>query len=396
MTLSQATNIANATVKLGHFDDCTFVSIGHPEDFVVPEVGNFAECFDANLDEEVRIQTSDCISMVCVIFSNAEVIRAAKAGSLALKAIAPLQGDSFNWFFRLEVQTSEYSGPKEMLRVFIFRFPAPLGELVFAFVNRDHIESKFRASLTALSRWAELMEYAGVGRQHGTILSELETAVQAGSHYLPQMLFALGYDGGTVAGIERRQQLNRELASKAALEAMRILVPLLPQGWYLANTLGDAYPFHTSSPGICRYCDSSAVQWTGRSPTHFSERQMEICPRCGTVADLPRGGPYETINISAPNEVYAGDSIAGIVVVRLLEGCDVSGTVLVSARIDTPGLPGLTPWREVRVREIQGSMLEFPFQFTLPLEFPPRQCGIRVLVAARDGIAFAHRPLIAR
>jgi hypothetical protein len=225
------------------------------------------------------------------------------------------------------------------------------------------------------------------------LASELSDYYEHSKRFQAQMVCDMRFDGTALTGIDRRIGEIVDLAQRTSQSVMRVLSADLATPWFLMNTFNDTYPFNDSVVRRCPYCHGKMLRQIGRNAMHGEQRAIDVCPRCGTVLDIQHGSSLSDIFIDTPGEVLAGESFAGSVRVILGEVRAKEGNILVATKIFVPGLPGVSPWRQIDSQGLSDGVLEFPFKFDLP-RFGSRQCNVKVLVTTWEGIAFGQRPLI--
>jgi len=396
LSLSEATNIVNGFVAQSGIDRPAFFAMGYPDDKVGSRNSNREalqeQCpRDAEIGQDLTLRPNSVPThLFSACLRGSKLLTAARDGTLSFAISPEHEGESVSWFCRIESSSAASPSPSDVLRVFFFRFPEPLEALRVRPYRRDELALEYAESLKILARWNEVLERIGDDNRVATLADHVSDVHRRGQEFATRGEFLQKYDGGSFAAWNAQLHSHRDTAHQAGFTALKSLSPLLTQGWYLSNTLGEAYPFTEGSNASCPYCRGSSICWIGRNPIHGERRRLDICSRCGTVRDLAELGSIADVQIDAADELFAGDELVGCVRIVMKDRARSPSRIYVATRLDTPGLPGVSPWKETRVCEPDGP-LDAPFSMCVPIAIHSRQCDLKVLVTSEDSIAFAHR-----
>jgi hypothetical protein len=398
-TLTAAATLANGFLACAEIERPVYLAVGMPyhrlsgrrrsHSWQVRRVEGLApielDCGSGNL-AELEIEDPHLIDL-------------ARRRSLAISAQSSTPGGSVHWFYRLERaatakdrQARRRRGIEgQILRVFAFRFPEPLGALRLAAVDAADLTRALAASRDALARWSEVCRLSRLADSEPETRSELDGAAALLAEGLAQGLLRLRFDGAAPAQLQERCRLMRSLAATARDLVLQGMVPELTGSFWLPNAFGREYGWAGSVETPCPECGRTAVRKTLRHPLHGESRQVDVCPRCGIVRDLRKGGSIRAVSVAAPVRVRRGGALEVRVAIRAGESREQL-TVKVAPRLSTHGLREVAPEPEIAQAPLAGGgEATFHFHFQVPADLPPHQFFLKILTASEEDLAFAAR-----
>jgi hypothetical protein len=165
------------------------------------------------------------------------------------------------------------------------------------------------------------------------------------------------------------------------------LLPKLAGSFYLTNSFAEEYRYAGGTATTCVHCGGLGTRKRLRHPMHGAVRLVDICARCGIVADTPEQGPVQLV-IEAPDLIDRGSMVE----VRVAVDWPGAGEVVVGCRLSTHGNTDLPPEPERHLLRLAGSGSgRADFRLPVPVALPPHEYSVKVLAASRADIAFAHR-----
>jgi hypothetical protein len=400
-TLAEATTLANGFLACAGIERPVYLAVGLPDHRLAGRQRSRPRriCRAAGRRDPLE---QDCRSgnLTELEIDDPLWLDLARRRALALSVRSSVPGGSVHWFYRLERsaarerparRSGKDDGAGEVLRVFAFRFPEPLGVLQMAPVDAADLTRALLESRDALARWSEVCRLSGLAAREPETRSELDGAAALLAEGMPHGLLRLRFDGSASRELQERRGLMRSLAATARDLVLQGLVPELTGVFWLPNTFSREYGWVGSAETLCPECGQTAVRKILRHPLHGESRQVDVCPRCGIVRDLRQGGSIREVSVAAPLRVGPGVPFDLRVAVRTAGSRDRL-EVKVASRLSTHGLREVVPEPEIAAAQpTGGDTATFHFRFRVPTDLPPHQFFLKLLIASEEDLAFAAR-----
>jgi hypothetical protein len=381
----EATLLANALLTSARLDTPSYLGVGlpgtrAPEPFVTRgepiEIGEGAR-------SPIVVQAGSTF-LAELLVRDANLVALARVGTVSISATGAA-GNAVFWLARVE-----HGGANSdmILRVFLFGFPEPLGDVTLSFEDAETERERTRHACANVGLWTKLGRLALPGEPYARVWAELTESAASLRARVVEAMPSLLYDG-RAPGLVRQLGESLDALSDVARETVTTgLVERMTGSFWLTNVLSSAYHPVSAERVRCPYCAGAAEGKLLRHGLDADARRVVVCLRCGIVEDVPEGAAL-TVAIDAPVTAHAGGSLE--VTVRLARRSDGDGQeVTLWPRMPSRGGRDVLPEPRSALASAAGSA---DFRFQLPADMLPHQYPLKVLVASRHGLGFAQRPL---
>jgi hypothetical protein len=314
------------------------------------------------------------------LVTDASSVALAERGDLVVDAEHVDTEEPRQAFFRLESAHGELA-----IRVIVFRFPEPLGQIRVRLLDRCAIMRQAAGAVQALERWNRLAQVAGVLTEGADELAEVLEHARGNVRHLQARSW---WTSGTADTISSRADSILELARELRDRILSELIARCAGGFWLTNALMHG-EFHNEqlSRGRCPVCGSIATERTLRNALGES-RFVVVCARDGIMLDREPGGGILDLTVRFSDIGGAGRP-GYTVTVDVQRDTSVDSPIVVRAAISTPGRSEV-PCRPTQV-VLEGSDSVAEFSFELDQDLLPNTHSVKVLAATDREIAFAAR-----
>lgn len=397
-SLGDATLLTNAFIHAAGLDIPSYVALGLPHLRAVSPLSEIKPHWNSTASAERPFRHDFGNQNLGELVLDAPgLIELAQKAQLSL-SLSSAGDQPIYWFSRLE----QWRGPdasssvsaKLVLRLYMFRFPDPLGTVEITIHDVERLRRRTRVALESLRRWAGVIRLAMPGQQNEAFCSELIESETLLRRTVARSVKALDLDGSAQENIERLVKRAESFAELARDYSLEDLVPKLTGPFWLSNALAEEYHLVSSRQTACPNCHGIALRKVLRHALDRDARDVIVCLRCLIVSDLPHRGDIRSLLLDTPELVKAGTTL--IASIQIAGRSRSSVEVKVYPRITTRAGKVVMPRPLESACELAAKPSTLTFQFELPHDMLPHQYQLKVLAASLNEIAFAQRPFFLR
>jgi hypothetical protein len=388
-TVSDAACLANALLISTGIERNIFLVAGAPE-FALAERAP-RKVLQISGSRTASIQDCSGLNLAEFLIANSSLANLGRRRKLGFSLASSEKGSPLYWFARPERASA--ADAREALRVFVFRFPEPLGHINLRKYDGSRAIRALRRSLQWLRQWTDILRLSGLSQAAEEGFLRLRAAEQEAAEALTSCLSRLPYDGSAPEQLDANYKLVNELILTVRAAVLEELVKRLSGPFWLPHLFSAEYLYVGSIETVCANCAGVAIRRSLRHPMSTQARSVDVCLRCGIVADVPSGGLLQAPIIQAAELASPGTTMHVRV---LLQARGPAGSIVVHARLSGAGSIQAPRQPESFATELKAGHAETCcFSFQLPPELPPHQYVIKVIAASMGELAFASRPFFA-
>jgi hypothetical protein len=390
-SLGEATALINAALTRTGIDAPRFMAVGSPS-FVASPGRTRPAVLQATVDSDVLEINAGDQHFVEVLIDDERILTLVQQNALLLAALDP--GPEVLWFSRFEVvPATANSLPRKQLRLFLFRFPEPIGRLCLRVDDRSRASSEALRLLAAIARWLALWRTFGLATREPEVYAELRAAYDDVAPIWSWLLSQLAWSTNARAALDAQYDAIRSLARTLTAELLPELVGRLRGTFWLPNETGASYQIEETRPYACSACGRPGAERRVRNPVTGDARCVRSCHRCGIMFDGQAEGDLHEIKLRAPDLVRRGERFALELEVNVGSGARAH-TLSVYPRLSTHVVDQVIPepdHADVILASAGRHLLTFVFQ--VPASLVPHQHFIKVIAATEQELIFASRLL---
>ena len=384
-SVAEATSLMNAFVHLGKVEQPCYVGVGDGAHRLRsgPVLSASAKVEQLSGEDGLSLNVLDAGHVIEVVINDPQIVDLAQRASLAVEVSSDIPGSQPSFFARVERRDDG----ERAARIFVFRFPEPIGHGLVELLGAEELSRYGHELLSATACWEELEQlWAADDKARMEVLRREREDLTVS---LVRFAATFGHQAGATAAAAQACQRAEQALMGVATALLDELQPGLEQGFFLCNLYSRAYVLSSTGRVPCPAGHGVAVRHMLRHPLHRSERAVDICPRCGVVADVPVVTPPATLELAVPERVAAG---AVLEARATLVGAPAHADVVLRAGLTNLGQTSLAPtiMREAVTRQTSPS---FTLHFSVPNDYLPHHYWLKVVAGTVNGVYWAARPV---